>query len=187
MTKENINEVTRTESHDNLLTNIVGIELNNTKSELLAVPTSEPADIKNRLEMIDKACKKEIASKKTEIKSKITRLQESKQEIDNLQKELKGLTNNPKALNKLTSAISRAFDEVQEWTPGMLATISIVEEYNNYLKNINHPIDGLVTQCSETIRLLADEVKSHIGSTRFGTCRCRSYSWCSCSAHFSND
>jgi hypothetical protein len=133
-----------------------------------------PEDTKSRLESIDEACKKEIASKKNEIEKKqqelhqkqhvsgITREQESQynQEIAKFQKELDGLSKNQMALSKLTSAIYAAFNEIQEWTPGIIAAVSVVEEYNMYLKSPKKA-DAIVTQSSTALNLLADEIKSH--------------------------
>lgn len=131
-----------------------------------------PGDITSRLDMIDEACKKEIISKQTEIENKrmeleqkrhvsgITRGQESEYhgEIARLQKDYRDLSNNRIALSLLTNAIHAAFNEIQEWTPGTLAAIVVVEKYSMYLKQIAE-IDAVVTQGSQSVNLLTDEIK----------------------------
>ena len=139
-------------------------------------------DIKSRLNLIDEICKKDIASKKAEIENKqqelhekqhvsgITKEQESQYylEISKFQYKLRCLSNNQVALNKLSNAICTAFDEVNEWTPGLTAAIEVIEQYSKYSKGLNG-IDTVVTQCSRAMNLLTEDIKDYSSDKGVGS------------------
>lgn len=143
---------------------------------------AESDDTKNRLNLIEETCKKDIASKEAEIKNKqqelhekqhvsgITKEQESQYslEIGKFQYELKCISNNQVALSKLSNAICMAFDEVNEWSPGLTAAIEVIEQYSKYLKGLNG-IDTVVTQCSRAMNLLTEDIKNYSSDKGVGS------------------
>lgn len=136
---------------------------------------SKSTDPKKRLDAIKLAFKAEIANITATVSTEkrkldklyetgITKTKESnlRNHIDHLKHELWQAKLHSESLKELFKAIERAKDELQEWTPGILAAIEVPELYVKSLSFSHHSLKPLIfKKSSVALDLLMEEIQSY--------------------------